>query len=342
MFSFFERRLDPFPASRHGPPPEGLLAFIFHYLRDARGWLGAQVAVSAMFGFIEVLLFAFLGGLVDMLAGAERASFLADNAVTLFWMGAVLLVVWPVMTVIACMIQFQVLSANLPMSARWRMHNQMLGQSMVFFSNEFAGRVSTKVMQTALAVREVAMKTLDVFTYAGVYFISLLALVAAADPLLLIPFIAWLVAYVVAIRHFVPRLARVSEKQSDARSIMTGRIVDSYTNIATVKLFSHSGREARYARDSMQEFLGTVHPQMRLISWLHICIDVMNGLLIFSVAALSIGLWMGELVTIGAIAAAIGLTLRINGMSQWIMWGQLCFSESDWRSISDHSVQDDD
>ncbi len=320
MLSYFERRLDPFPATRHGPPPEGLFAFIYYYLRDARGWLGAQVAVSAAFGLVEVMLFAFLGSLVDMLADAERASFLAENAVTLGWMGGVLVILWPAMTVTACMIQFQVLSANLPMSARWRMHNQMLGQSMVFFSNEFAGRVSTKVMQTALAVREVAMKTLDVFTYAGVYFISLLALVAAADPLLLIPFVAWLVGYGVCIRYFVPRLADIAEKQSDARSVMTGRVVDSYTNIATVKLFSHSGREARYARDSMQEFLGTVHPQMRLVSFLHIAIDVLNGLLIFAVAALSIGLWLGELVSVGAIAAAVGLTLRINGMSQWIMW----------------------
>ena len=320
MLSFFERRLDPFPATRHGVPPKGLFAFCWHYLEDSRWWLAGMTLFSAAFGVMEVLLFAFLGGLVDMLAGADRSTFFADNMNVLIAMGATLLIGWPVLTIGACLIQFQVISANLPMSARWRMHNQMLGQSMAFFADEFAGRVSTKVMQTALAVREVAMKTLDVFTYAIVYFISLLALVAAADPLLLIPFAAWLVAYLLCVRYFVPKFAQIAEKQSDARSIMTGRVVDSYTNVATVKLFSHSGREAKYARQSMDEFLGTVHPQMRLVTWLHIAIDVMNALLIFAVAALAVGLWQVNLVSVGAIAAAVGLTLRINGMSQWIMW----------------------
>lgn len=175
-------------------------------------------------------------------------------------------------------------------------------------------------MQTALAVRETVMKLLDVLNYVIVYFAGALFIAAAADMRLMIPFAVWLVAYIVLLRIFIPRLRVVSEEQADARSTMTGRIVDSYTNIATVKLFSHSSREETYVRESLDIFMDTVHRQMRLVTLFHFTLYLSNCLLLFAVGAIGIGLWINEAVSIGAVAVGIGLVLRLNGMSQWIMW----------------------
>lgn len=320
MFRFFERRIDPFPETLQGPPPRGLWPFLWHYIRPAAPWLILMSLFTALIAVGEVALFGFLGGIVDWLASADRAGFLEREGGTLAVMGAVLLIGLPLATLIQGLIVYQGLMGNMPMSARWRMHRQMLGQSMGFFGNEFAGRVATKVMQTALSVREVVMKVLDVFVFVAVYFISALVLVAAADPWLMAPFILWAVVYGFILRWFVPRLGKIAEAQADARSIMTGRIVDSYTNIQTVKLFAHSGREEDYAKGSMDGFLQTVYRQMRMVTGFNVIVYVNNSLLVFLVAAGGIYLWMGNLVGAGAVAAAVGLTLRIKSMSQWIMW----------------------
>lgn len=320
MLGFFESRLNPFPENRQGPPPEGFWAFCWYYLKDSRGWLAAMTALSALLAIAEVALFGFMGALVDRLEAADPETFLSDNRIELIAMGLFVLVGMPLIALGSSVAPHQVIAANLPMSARWRMHRQLLNQSMAFFADEFAGRVATKVMQTALAVREVANKILDIFAYVVVYFGAILALVGTADLRFLVPLGVWFAAYAGLIWYFVPRLADISEKQSDARSVMTGRIVDSYTNINTVKLFAHGGGEATYARDSMQDFLGTVYPQMRLVTWFYVAIYTLNAALVFSIAALSIWLWQGSAVSLGAIAVAIALCLRMSGMSQWIMW----------------------
>ena len=200
------------------------------------------------------------------------------------------------------------------------MHRYLLRQSMNFFANEFAGRVATKVMQTSLAIRESVIKLLDVFVYVSVYFISMMVLVASSELRLMLPMVLWLVVYVALITYFVPKLKQVSREQADARSMMTGRVVDSYTNISTVKLFSHANREAGYARDGMDDFLVTVHRQMRLVTTYNILIYINNAFLVFTISALAIWLWMSSIVSTGSIAIAIAMCLRINGMSQWIMW----------------------
>jgi ATP-binding cassette subfamily B multidrug efflux pump len=320
MFRYFEARLPPFPETRLGAPPERLVAFCWHYVRDARWWLVAMALVTAAIAVGEVFLFAFLGSIVDWLANAERDGFLAREAGRLWAMGALLIVGLPLAALTQSLIQFQVLIGNLPMSARWRMHRHLLGQSMSFFANEFAGRAATKVMQTSLAVRETVMKLLDVFVYVAVYFFSMIAMIAAADWRLALPLVFWLAAYGGLIWHFIPRLRDVAEKQADARSVMTGRVVDSYTNIATVKLFAHAGREEAYARDSMEEFLSTVHPQMRLVTQFNNLVYFNNCFAVFVIASLSIALWLDSVISVGAIAASIALALRLNGMSQWIMW----------------------
>ena len=320
MFRFFENRLDPFPQSRTQVPPSSLVRFCLHYTRDALPWLLFMSLAVALLAVGEVMLFTFLGQLVDWLAAADKESFLDREGTRLAIMTFILLIALPLLNLIASLLTHQTLLGNLPMSARWRMHQHLLRQSMQFFADEFAGRLSTKVMQTALGVREVVMKLLDILVFVVVYFLTMLVVIAGTDLRLAIPFVVWLLAYSVVTAWFVPRLSKISERQANARSTMTGRIVDSYTNIATVKLFAHAGNEAEYAKKSMQKFLGTVHPQMRLVTLFEITVYFLNSLVVFATTALAIVLWLDGLVSIGAIAAAIAMILRINGMSQWIMW----------------------
>ena len=320
MFRWFESRLNPYPAEEPGAPPSGFIAFCWHYTKPAWRWLAFMSCVTAMIAAGEVYLFGFLGNVVDWLATSDREGFLDREGSRLLWMGIVLLVVLPGITLLHSMLIHQTLLGNYPMIARWKMHRYLLKQSMDFFSNEFAGRVVTKVMQTSLAVRESVMKLLDVFMYVGVFFIAMTILMAAADWRLMLPLLLWVSVYVSLIRFFVPRLKKVSREQADARSDMTGRVVDSYTNITTVKLFSHAGREATYARESMDSFLITVHHQMRLVTRFQFCVYFINAFVVFAVSGMAIWLWLNTVVSVGAIAIAIALCLRINGMSQWVMW----------------------
>ncbi|MFN7010475.1 MAG: ABC transporter ATP-binding protein [Allorhizobium sp.] len=320
MFSWFENRLNPYPPEEPVLPPKGLVAFCWHYTRPAAPWLLLLGLCSMLIAVGEVLLYQFLGNIVDWLSVADRATFLETEKGRLMWMAALLLVGLPVVGFIHTVTMHQVLAGNFPMIARWQMHRFLLRHSMTFFANEFAGRVSTKVMQTSLAVREAVMKIIDVFVYAISFFVSMLALVFAADWRLVAPLIIWIVVYTLILTFFIPRLRRLSSEQADARSMMTGRIVDSYTNIATVKLFSHAGREEAYAKDGMNAFLDTVHRQMRQITLLNVFVDINNAIVLFAISGLSIWFWLGGTVSVGAIAVAIGLAMRINGMSQWIMW----------------------
>jgi len=209
---------------------------------------------------------------------------------------------------------------NYPMLIRWLSHRYLLKQSLGFYQDEFAGRIATKVMQTSLAVRETVTKLLDVMVYVVVYFFSMLFIIAQSDIRLMLPLLIWLVLYIALQYYFVPKLKAIATAQADARSTMTGRIVDSYSNIATVKLFSHTQREADYAQQGMQGFLTTVYQQMRLATGLNASLHTLNYALIFVVAALSIYLWQESAIGIGAITIAISLALRLNGMAQWIMW----------------------
>ncbi|WP_313664889.1 ABC transporter ATP-binding protein [Shinella sp.] len=320
MFGWFERRLNPYPAEAPSLPPKGILPFLWHYTRPAAPWLAVLGFCSMALGIAEVLLFQFLGNIVDWLSAGDPGTFLTREGGTLIWMAVLLLVLIPLFGALHTMTMHQALAGNFPMIARWQMHRYLIRQSMTFFSNEFAGRVSTKVMQTSLAVRETVMKIIDVFIYVVSYFVSMIAIIASADLRLVVPLLVWFVVYICILRYFVPKLMRVSRMQADARSMMTGRIVDSYTNIATVKLFSHAGREETYAREGMDEFLQTVHKQMRFITAFNIAIDINNVIAMFFTTAIGIYFWMSGDVTVGAVAVAAGLAMRINGMSQWVMW----------------------
>lgn len=320
MFRWFEQRLEAYPEEPPREPPRGLVAFCLYYTRVAWPWIIGMAIFTTLIAVIEVSLFAFLGNIVDWLSNQSRETFLANEGWRLSLIAGVVLVGLPGVVLIHSLIIHQTLLGNYPMRVRWLMHRYLIRQSMTFFQDEFAGRISTKLMQTALAVRETVMKLLDVLNYVIVYFAGALFIAAAADMRLMIPFAVWLVAYIVLLRIFIPRLRVVSEEQADARSTMTGRIVDSYTNIATVKLFSHSSREETYVRESLDIFMDTVHRQMRLVTLFHFTLYLSNCLLLFAVGAIGIGLWINEAVSIGAVAVGIGLVLRLNGMSQWIMW----------------------
>lgn len=317
---FFERLTQPFPAGDKQPPPDTLFAFMKYY---SRGFIKPILAVSilnALQAIFEVSIFAFLGQLVDWLAEHDRETFLQEESGQLIIMGLVILVLLPILNAVATLLNFQGLMANFPMAVRWRAHRYLLGQSFSFYQDEFAGRVATKVMQTSLAVRETVLKLMEVLVYIAVYFISMLVVLVTINFWLMLPMLVWFMLYVILQRKFVPQLKAISQAQADARSSMTGRIVDAYTNIATVKLFAHTEREADYAQDAMDGFLQTVYRQMRLVSGLIFTVDMLNYLLVFSVAGVGIFLWLYEAATPGAIAVAVAMAIRLQGMSKWIMF----------------------
>lgn len=319
MFAWFENRIDPFPPEEPTQPPHGLAAFCWHYSKGIWPYLAAITVLGMVIATIEIMIFGFVGNVVDWLSNAERENFIEREGGKLMWMGTVILVGLGLAGLWAFIVH-QTIYGNYPMIIRWQAHRYMLGQSMQFYQDEFAGRVATKVMQAALGVRETVIKILDVFVYVSVYFIGALILVAAFDPWLMLPFVVWLALYVAACWFFLPRMAEISRRQADARSLMTGRVVDSYTNISTVKLFAHAGREIDYARESMDAFLKTVHPQMRLSTGMHITLDILNWGLLAAVGAVAIWQWLNGAATVAAVAVAAAVVTRISGMSHWIMW----------------------
>lgn len=320
MFAWFERRLDPYPHDAPNMPPSTLWRFVLHYSRGALPWLILLALGSAIIATIEVVLFGWLGELVNRLADTPRDVFWAQEGQRLAMMAVVLLLVLPLLNALASMVLHQSLMGNFPQRIRWQAHRYLLRQSIGYFQDEFSGRISQRLMQTSLAVREVAMKLMDVGTYVSVYFLGALMLAASQDWRLALPFLAWAAGYALLLRVIIPRLGRVSQAQADARSAMTGRVVDSYTNIATVKLFSHSDREERWMHEGMDAFLQTVYRQMRLSSSLDMVLITLNVWLVGGVAGLGLWLWSQGAIAVGAVAIAIPLALRLNNMSHWIMW----------------------
>lgn len=320
MFRWFEQRLNPFPSDEPQEPPRTLLAFCMYFTRGS--WLYLSIAAVLMAGIAitEVWLFSFLGNIVDWLSVQNRETFIQNEGWKLIGMGLIVLLLLPLMILSNSLVSHQTLMGNYPMRIRWLVHRYLLKQSMAFYQDEFAGRIATKLMQTALAVRECVIKLIDVLNYVVVYFLGTLLVVGIADWRLTLPMIAWMLGYMLLMRVYIPKMGKVAERQAEARSVMTGRIVDSYTNIQTVKLFSHSRRESTYAREGMDGFMVTVYRQMRLVTQVNFLLYMLNGLLLVSVTSLAIWLWLNEAATIGAVAVSTGLVLRLWGMSQWIMW----------------------
>ena len=328
MLRVLERWLDPFPPDEAPPPPMGLARFMWACTRGARGYIVALALLSAAVSVYEAWLFAFLGQVVDLLAKWQVGEAVTAEETRVLWGVGAVLVISIALVAARTMVQHQVLAINLPLRLRWDFHRLMLRQSLSFFSDEFSGRVTTKVMQTALAVREVLFTLIEILPGIGVYFVAIIALAGGFAPKLMLPFLAWLLLFGLTMLYFVPRLGKVGQEQANARSSMTGRVSDAYTNITTVKLFSHSKREAHFARAAMEDFKHTGLRQMRLVSQFEIANQALVVGLIMSAGGYALWLWHQGQVGAGAVAAITAMALRINGMSHWIMWQMTSLFES--------------
>ncbi len=319
MLRFFERLVDPYPDLPPTPPPRGFLAFLWTCSKGLRPYVLAVTLLTALIGAFEAYLFSVLGSVVDWLARVEPAQLWTLEGDRLLLVAGLLLASIAIVA-LQSIVKQQALFGNFPMLLRWNFHRLMLAQSMHFYQDEFAGRIATKVMQTALAVRDTWLIVAELLVFVTIYFVTMLAVLGGFDVRLLVPFLVWVVFYIAALTYFVPRLGRVGRIQADARSLMTGRITDAYTNIATVKLFSHARREAGFARSAMQEFLVTVHAQMRLVTGFEIVNHILSMGLIAATAGATLWLWTKGDASVGAVAASTAMALRLNGISHWIMW----------------------
>jgi ATP-binding cassette subfamily B multidrug efflux pump len=321
MYRWFESRIDPFPVEPPARPPETLFAFYRHFIEPVWPAFALLLLAGFLGSVIEVTLLAFVGSLVDMMRGAQSpAHFFAEHTVTLLWMAFVALIARPAVSTAHELIKNQMIAAPVTNRVRWLTHRYVLRQSLGFFQNDFAGRVANKVMQAAPALRESVVQVVDAIWYAAVQWVGAAIIFAAADWRLLIPLIVWLAAYVGALFFFVPRIKQRSTEAAEARSMLVGRIVDSYTNILTVKLFAHAEREDAYARSALEEQMGKWRASLRLVTTMDFVLYSLNGLLMVAATGLAIWLWSEGRVTVGDIAVVTGLVLRIIGMSGWILW----------------------
>lgn len=319
IFSWFESRIDPYPEAAPKTPEKGLWRFIWSNIEGVRKWIAVLAVFTVGVGIMEALMFQFMGKVVDWLGAYTPQTLFVEKGHALIGMMA-MVAFFAVWTFFASCVRLQTLQGVFPMRLRWNFHRLMLGQSLGFYQDEFAGRVSAKVMQTALALRDVVMTVADMVVYVLVYFITSGVILSSFDAWLILPFICWMIGFAMIMRFLIPKLGKTAARQADARSLMTGRITDAYSNIATVKLFSHGAREAAYAKQSMEEFMVTVHAQMRLATLLHTCSFIVNSSLTVGTTALGIWLWYHGQVGVGAVATATAMALRVNGLSQYIMW----------------------
>ncbi|MCO8114245.1 ABC transporter ATP-binding protein/permease [Acinetobacter lwoffii] len=320
MFRWLERLVDPYPTKNLNQPlPTKFFPFVWQAAYGVRRYLLILVLCTAGAASFEALLYSKIGELVNWLSKSQPDTFLEQHASNLTLLSIVLLA--NIFFASAqSLIKHQILYSNFPMHLRWRFHNLLMKQSLDFFHNDFAGRLSAKVMQTALAVREFWVILGDMLAYVLIYFITINIVLGAISPLLIIPLMVWLALFICAACYFIPRLSKISNAQADARAVMTGRITDAYTNIQTVKLFAHAGRESQYAKTSMQEFMVTVYKQMRLGAQYEISILLLSVVLYGGVLGTAIWLWMEGQAELGIIAATTAMVLKLNSIAEFMMW----------------------
>jgi ATP-binding cassette subfamily B multidrug efflux pump len=321
IYSWFEGRIDPFARPGIVRPPETLGAFYWHYVHPVWPAFAVLLVVGFLGSMTEVILFAFIGKLVDLLRAAPSpAAFFEAHATLLLAMAVLALVARPVIYFFHDLTKSQMLATTFTNRVRWQTHSYVLRQSMGFFQNDFAGRIANKIVQTAPALRESVVQAIDAIWYAAVQFFGAMVLFAASDLRLTIPLLVWLALYISAISYFVPRIKARSTATSEARSVLVGRIVDSYTNILTVKLFAHAEREDGYAQVAFKEQMQKWQASLRLITTMELALSLLNGTMIVATSALALWLWSASAITTGAIATIIALVVRIDTMSGWVMW----------------------
>lgn len=316
-----ETRIKPFDERAIVRPPDRLWAFYWFFVKPLWPYFLLLLVAGCLGSTIEVALMGFVGAIVDkMRVHGDPATFVSTYAWTLTLMAFVALVLRPVVSTAHDFIKNQMISTGCTSRIRWQTHRYVLRQSLGFFQNDFAGRVANKIMQTGASLRESVVQLIDALWYASVQFIGSTLLFAASDWRLTIPLIIWLVAYTVALRHFVPRIKERSTEASEARSMLVGRIVDSYTNIMTVKLFAHAEREDAYVREALTDQMEKWQASLRLITSMEVVLYVLNGILLVTTTGTAIWLWTLHHVSVGDIAVVSGLVIRIVTMSGWVMW----------------------
>ena len=320
LLQWFEKLVDPYPTQGLNEPlPTKFFPFVWQAATGVKRYLLVLILLTAATASFEAIFFSQIGHLVDWLTQSKPENFLANHRENLIILTMILFanIFFASMQSI---VRHQILYSSFPMRLRWRFHNLMLKHGLDFFHNDFAGRLSAKVMQTSLAVREFWVILGDIVTYVIIYFITISVVLGSISPILLIPLFLWLALFICSACYFIPRLGRISKEQADARSVMTGRVTDAYTNIQTVKLFAHAGRESQYAKESMQDFMRTVFKQMRLGTSYELSINLLTAVLFIGVLGTAVWLWLQGLAAIGVIAATTAMILKLNSMAEFMMW----------------------
>lgn len=320
MFRMFEKLINPFPDKETESPPQSLALLLIFKTKEVRWILIAMACLSAMIAILEVRLFEYLGQLIDWFSTRDKSTFVSEELYNFVWMAVVLIILLPTLIFIQSLMKNQAFLGNYLVKLIWSGHKYLLKQSMGYFENEVSGRIATKLLQSSTAIREALNKLVDIFVYVSIYFISILWVLVDIDWRLILPLLTWLTVYLLILKKILPKLKQRSREQANARADMMGQLVDCYTNISTVKLFSDSKRETSYIHKSMEAFLNKMHPLLRTVTILNFSVWLSITLLIFSMSVMSIHLWIQNMVSAGDVAIAVGLSLRLNGMAQWIMW----------------------
>lgn len=319
MFRFLESIVDPFAVHGTATPPNRFWPYLMDNLRPFRAILSIIAAVSFTVAILETGLIYYAGRLVDLMAQSEGELSIA-HGIELAVVALTILIIRPVVIVSSIGLLNHAMSVNLLDQVRWRAHKHLLGQSVGFFQSDFAGRIANRVMQTGPAVEDSAYMAFEALWYAAAYVLGAVIVLAQADERLVVPVVVWLIAYLWLLRSLIPGIGDASKRMSDARSLVTGRIVDAYTNIQTVKLFAHAEREETYARNAMRVHRLRFAKLLRLMTTMTAGLATLNGLLIVGTVGLSVWFWMQDDATLGTVTAAAALTLRLNAMTGWIMW----------------------
>ncbi len=325
MFRYFENLVDPFVAyDETDTPPTRLWPFMLDYSRPFVRVFFWTALLSVVVAAVEIGLIYYMGRVVDLLGGSP-AQVWQDHGTEFLLIAAFVLLLRPLLHVIDVLLLNNAVLPNFGTLIRWRAHKHVLRQSVGWFENDFAGRIANRIMQTPPAAGEVVFQVFDAISFSLAYLIGAAILLMAADARLLLPMLIWFALYAMLVRWTVRRVGPASQAASDARSTVTGRVVDSYTNIHSVKMFAHDDQELSYAREAIEETRRTFQTEMRIFTIMDAVLVSLNGLLIVGVVGWAIALWMQGSATVGVVAAATALTLRLNAMTGWIMWALTSF-----------------
>lgn len=325
MFRFFENLVDPFcDYTANDRPPKTLWPFLMEYAHPFRRLFAVTAFMSVVVAAVEIGLISYMGRVVNILTGPP-AEVWNRHGTELICVALFILFVRPVFQLLDVLLLNNAILPNFGTLIRWRAHKHVLRQSVGWFENDFAGRIANRIMQTPPAAGEVIFQVFDAITFSLAYLVGAAVLLWAADPRLLAPMLIWFALYIFLVRWTVRRVGPASQAASDARSALTGRVVDSYSNIHSVKMFAHNDREIAYAKDAIDETRRTFQKEMRVFTIMDGVLVTLNGLLIVGVVGWAIALWMQGLATVGVVAAATALTLRLNAMTGWIMWALTSF-----------------